>query len=69
MAVLPLAAVVHGQVYNRQKGAKSCHMECFKGLELEESCTRNEDEAFLNGSSLEDDEDIASQGDIDALFD
>lgn len=44
-------------------------LESFKDMELETSCTRNEDEALLNGPSLEDDEDIASQGDIDALFD
>ncbi len=44
-------------------------LESFKDLELEESCSRDNDEALLNGPSLEDDEDIASQGDIDALFD
>lgn len=44
-------------------------LESFKDMELEESCTRDEDEALLNGPSLDDDEDIASQGDIDALFD
>ncbi len=44
-------------------------MESFKAMELEDSCTRDEDEALLNGPSLDDDEDIASQGDIDALFD
>ncbi len=44
-------------------------LENFKDLELEESCTRNSDEALLNGPALEDDQDIASQGDIDVLFD
>ena len=44
-------------------------LESFRNIELEESCTRNEDEALLNGPALEDDADIASQDDIDALFD
>jgi len=44
-------------------------LESFQNLELDESCTRDADEALLNGPSLVDDEDIASQGDIDALFD
>jgi len=44
-------------------------LESFKGLELDVSCTRDEDEALLNGPALEDDVDIASQDDIDALFD
>ena len=44
-------------------------LESFRDIELEESCTRNEDEALLNGPALEDDADIASQDDIDALFD
>lgn len=43
-------------------------LESFQNLELDESCTRDADEALLNGPSLEEDEDIASQGDIDALF-
>ncbi len=44
-------------------------LESFKEIELEASCTRDEDEALLNGPALEDDTDIASQDDIDALFD
>lgn len=44
-------------------------LESFKELELDVSCTRDEDEALLNGPALEDDVDIASQDDIDALFD
>jgi len=44
-------------------------LESFKDLELEDSCSRNSDEALLNGPALEDDQDLASQGDIDALFD
>ncbi|MDA7947353.1 MAG: protein phosphatase CheZ [Hyphomicrobiaceae bacterium] len=44
-------------------------LESFKNIELEESCTRDEDEALLNGPALEDDANIASQDDIDALFD
>lgn len=44
-------------------------LESFKGLELDPSCTRNENEALLNGPALEDDTNIASQDDIDALFD
>ncbi len=44
-------------------------LESFKDVELEESCTRDTDEALLNEPALEDDQDIASQGDIDVLFD
>lgn len=44
-------------------------LESFKEMELDPSCTRNENEALLNGPALEDDVDIASQDDIDALFD
>ncbi len=44
-------------------------LESFQNLELDASCTRDADEALLNGPSLEEDEDIASQDDIDALFD
>jgi len=44
-------------------------LESFRGLDLDPSCTRDENEALLNGPALEDDIDIASQDDIDALFD
>jgi chemotaxis protein CheZ len=44
-------------------------LESFQSLELDASSTRDADEALLNGPSLVDDEDIASQCDIDALFD
>lgn len=44
-------------------------LESFKDLELDPSCTRNDDESLLNGPALEDDTNIASQDDIDALFD
>lgn len=44
-------------------------LESFRNLELGDSCTRDIDAALLNGPSLEEDEDIASQDDIDALFD
>lgn len=44
-------------------------LESFQNLELEDSCSRDINEALLNGPSLDDDEDIASQEDIDALFD
>lgn len=44
-------------------------LESFRNIELEDSCTRDEDEALLNGPALEDDANIASQDDIDALFD
>ncbi len=44
-------------------------LESFNNIELEPSCTRDEDDALLNGPALEDDENIASQDDIDALFD
>lgn len=44
-------------------------LESFKGLELDPACTRDDHERLLNGPALEDDEEIASQDDIDALFD
>lgn len=44
-------------------------LESFKEMDLDASCTRDQDESLLNGPALEDDENIASQDDIDALFD
>lgn len=44
-------------------------LESFKDVDLDPSCTRDENAALLNGPALEEDEDVASQDDIDALFD
>ena len=44
-------------------------LESFQGLALEDTARRDGHTALLNGPALEDDEDIASQDDIDSLFD
>ena len=44
-------------------------IESFQGLELEDTASRDAHEELLNGPALEDDEGIASQDDIDSLFD
>jgi chemotaxis protein CheZ len=43
-------------------------LESFRDIEPEASCARDEHEELLNGPALEDDENIASQDDVDALF-
>lgn len=43
-------------------------IESFKGIELEEREAAEGDAALLNGPALQNDEDVASQDDIDALF-
>ena len=43
-------------------------MDSFEGVEVESADTREGDERLKNGPSLETDEDVASQDDIDALF-
>ncbi|MFQ5626259.1 MAG: protein phosphatase CheZ, partial [Methyloligellaceae bacterium] len=44
-------------------------LESFEGLELEDTSNRNGHAELLNGPALKDDEGIASQDDIDSLFD
>lgn len=44
-------------------------LSSFNEIELDPSCTRDENEALLNGPALEEDDNVASQDDIDALFD
>jgi len=44
-------------------------IESFQELALEDTAKRNGHEELLNGPALEDDEDVASQDDIDSLFD
>ncbi|RMF05696.1 MAG: hypothetical protein D6773_04985, partial [Alphaproteobacteria bacterium] len=44
-------------------------IESFKEIEVVDPPKRDGDAALLNGPALETDEDVASQDDIDALFD
>ncbi len=44
-------------------------LESFQGLALEDTASRDGDAALLNGPALDGDEDVASQDDIDSLFD